>query len=79
MAHGTGPNALRRLEEDGIALPTGWQRRQDHAKHGIVADLPAGADPVAVVDWLVRAVSALMTVVEAGDRWTAVVHRPERG
>lgn len=76
VAHGTGPNALPRLAEQGLPLPAGWKKRQDHAKHGIVADLPSDADHDAVVRWLLAAVSELMSVVSAGDRWTAVVHRP---
>ena len=76
IEHGTGPKALARLAEQGLPLPAGWLKRQDHAKHGIVADLPPDADPAQAVEWMVAATGALMSVVEAGDRWVAVIHRP---
>jgi hypothetical protein len=75
VEHGTGPNALDRLEEAGLVLPHDWTRRQDHAKHGVVADLPADADLASAVDWLIAAVTVLSTVVALGDSWTAVVYR----
>ena len=76
LAHGTGPDALPRLAEEGIVLPTGWTKRQDHAKHGVVADLPGDADLDAVIDWMLTAASQLSAVVAVGRRWQAVVHRP---
>ncbi len=76
VEHGTGPNALSRLADDGLPLPAGWVKRQDHAKHGVVADLPSDVDPDSVLEWLIAATSALMSIVGAGERWTAVVHRP---
>lgn len=76
LAHGTGPNALPRLADEGLALPAAWTKRQDHAKHGVVADLPEGVDLGEVVDWLLAAASQLSPVAPAGDRWDAVVHLP---
>jgi len=76
VEHGTGPNALVRLSEDGHPLPHGWTRRQDHAKHGIVADLPSGVDLGEVVTWMVEAITYLSAFFEVGDRWRAVIHRP---
>ncbi len=76
LAHGTGPNALPRLADEGVVLPADWTKRQDHAKHGVVADLPGEVDLDAVVDWLLTAASRLSPVVSVGDRWQAVVHRP---
>ena len=77
LAHGTGPKALDRLNELGVGLPAGWVKRQDHAKHGIVAELPAGEDPNRVITWLVVAATVLRTVVEPGHEWAALVHEPE--
>lgn len=77
LAHGTGPKALERLDELGLGLPAGWVKRQDHAKHGVVADLPAGEDPSRVVTWLIVAATVLRTVVEPGAQWTALVHEAE--
>ncbi len=75
LEHGTGPNALPRLRDAGISLPSGWTKRQDHAKHGVVVELPADVDHRAVVDWLVAAAVNLSPVVSVGSRWAAVVHR----
>lgn len=77
VEHGTGPGALDRLAEAGIELPDGWFKRQDHAKHGIVAELPEGQDLAAVVRWLLIAATRLRTVVEPGDDWIAVIHEPD--
>lgn len=76
LAHGTGPKALVRLGELGLGLPDGWVKRQDHAKHGIVAELPTGEDPARVVTWLIVAATVLRTVVEPGEQWAALVHEP---
>jgi hypothetical protein len=76
VAHGSGPRAVERLGDEGLALPPGWQKRQDHAKHGIVAEIPDGADPHVVIDWLVGAMTRLSMVLPAGEWWMAEVHRP---
>ena len=76
LAHGTGPNALPRLADEGVSLPADWTKRQDHAKHGVVADLPAAVELDAVVAWLVAAAARLSPVDAVGGRWEAVVHRP---
>ena len=75
VEHGTGPNALPRLAEGGMALPSRWAKRQDHARHGIVVDVPVDADHAEVVAWLVGAVTALTPQFELGPRWAAMVHR----
>ena len=78
IAHGTGPNALDRLREAGVALPGGWEKQQDHAKNGIVASLPDTATPRSVVDWTIRALVALSPRVMVGDDWIAEVFVPRR-
>ena len=70
---GAAPGDLRAVGSD----PAGWVKRQDHAKHGIVAELPAGEDPNRVITWLVVAATVLRTVVEPGHEWAALVHEPE--
>ena len=77
VEHGTGPKALDRLAEVGVKLPQGWVKRQDHAKHGIVAELPDGEDPSVVITWLIVASTLLRTVVEPGEDWIALVHEPD--
>jgi hypothetical protein len=73
IAHGTGPNALDRLDDAGVSLPAEWQKRQDHAKNGIVAELPYTEDHFAVVDWVMRAMVVLSPRVAIGDDWIAEV------
>lgn len=77
VEHGTGPNALDRLDEIGVGLPAGWVKRQDHAKHGIVAEVPVDENPSVVITWLIVAATVLRTVVEPGEQWFALVHEPD--
>lgn len=76
LEHGTGPKALERLAEIGVGLPEQWVIRQDHAKHGIVAELPVDENPSVVVTWLIVAATVLRTVVDPGEQWIALVHEP---
>ena len=77
IAHGTGPDALARLEAEGIEVPAGWTKRQDHAKNGIVLELPTSVAHAAVVDWLTRAMVALSPRVEIGNDWIAEAYGGE--
>jgi len=77
VEHGSGPNALARLREAGHAMPEGWVPRQDHGKHGIVAELPTDVVPDDVIDWLIVAITGLSDLVPVGAHWRAVVHRPD--
>lgn len=74
VQHGTGPRALPRLVEAGVALPEGWVRVQDHVRRGVVLRLPNGAEPPAVLDWLLGALTMLCPVTMTG-WWLAEVHR----
>jgi len=78
IAHGAGPNALDRLEAAGVVLPAGWVKRGDHAKNGIVAELPDTATHGAVVEWVLRAMVSLSLspAVAIGDDWIAEVYAP---
>jgi hypothetical protein len=73
VEHGQGPRVLERLAADGIALPDGWRKLQDHAKRGLVVVPPAGtAEPQldSVLDWLLRAAGSLCPVPRTGE-WRA--------
>lgn len=78
VAHGGGPNGLDQLAARGVAPSDGWVKRQDHAKHGIVFDLPVDADLAAVVAWMVDAVAGFCVVIEPGPDWLATVYEPTR-
>lgn len=74
ISHGTGPKALDRLAADGLGLPPSWRKRQDHAKHGIVAEAPATTSPDDVLAWLLPAMAALSPRVAVGENWVAEVY-----
>lgn len=73
IQHGAGPKAAGRLRGAGITAPDGWRVLADHAKRGLVVQLPDGTDPAVVLDWLLRAASELSTVTLTGS-WAAVIH-----
>lgn len=75
VEHGQGPNALKQLREAGLVLPHGWQKRQDHAKHGVVIDLGGDVDLSAIVEWIIGAVTILTTGVAIEDRFIAALYR----
>lgn len=76
VQHGTGPNALDRLADVGLSLPGRWLKKQDHAKHGIVAELPDSVDAAAMVSWLIDAMRELSPLIPTGEEWLAEVHHP---
>ena len=75
LMHPTGAKAVARLAEVGVAIPDGWVVRQDHVRRGLVVRTPVRTDEVAVVDWCVRAGTALCRAEMTG-RWRAVVYLP---
>jgi hypothetical protein len=75
VMHPTGGKAVARLAEAGVTLPDGWQVRQDHARRGLLVRTPAVVSEDDVVDWSVRAGTALCRAEMTG-RWQAVVYLP---
>ena len=75
VEHGAGPKALPRLRDAGAPLPAGWRKVQDHAKNGIVAHPPPGADHGDVLRWLLDVCWALCPI-DIDDNWLAEVHSP---
>lgn len=75
VEHGRGPNALKFLAGEGVDLPEGWRKRQDHAKHGIVVEVPVGVGNAEVVEWMVDAVIALTEKAEPNCRLYAKFYR----
>lgn len=73
IQHATGPRAIRRLASVGVPLPEGWRWTQDHPRRGIVVHPSALATHTEVLDWVMRAASALCPIRLTGD-WTARVH-----
>jgi hypothetical protein len=56
-------------------VPDGWRVRQDHARRGLLLQTPVAAAETEVVDWSVRAGTALCRAEMTG-RWRAVVYLP---
>jgi hypothetical protein len=75
IMHPTGGKAVARLAEAGVPLPDGWQVRQDHARRGLLVRTPVAVGEDDVIDWSVRAGTALCRAEMTG-RWRAVVYLP---
>jgi hypothetical protein len=73
VQHGQGPGAIALLADQGIVVPDGWRKLQDHPKRGLVLATPPGTAPddldVALA-WLLRAAGALCRVPRTGE-WRA--------
>ena len=75
LMHPTGAKAVARLAEVGVVVPEGWVVRQDHVRRGLVLRTTVRAGEADVVDWCVRAGTALCRAEMTG-RWRAVVYLP---
>ena len=75
LTHGVGTKVLPGLATAGIGLPDGWRMVQDHVRRGVVVRIEGDFDPATVVDWSLRAASALCPVPLTGG-WLAEVHHP---
>jgi hypothetical protein len=77
IEHGSGPRALERLADAGLALPAGWWKVADHSRRGLVVTAPSDADHRTALGWLLTATHALSTVPLTGS-WLARIYRPNR-
>jgi hypothetical protein len=75
LLHPTGPKAVARLLEAGVAVPGDWRVRQDHARRGLVLLTTLGAPEAVIIDWAIRAGTALCRREMTG-QWQAVVYLP---
>jgi hypothetical protein len=75
IMHPTGGHAVERLAEAGVQVPDGWVVRQDHARRGLLLRTPVPVAEDDVVEWSVRAGTALCRAEMTG-RWRAVVYLP---
>ncbi len=66
---------MARLAEAGVRVPEGWLVRQDHARRGLLLQTPVTVTETEVIDWSVRAGTALCRAEMTG-RWRAVVYLP---
>jgi hypothetical protein len=75
IMHPRGRRAVEHLAEAGIAVPAGWRVKQDHQRRGLLLSIPTTAPNPSVLDWAVRAGSALCNERLAGT-WQAIVYLP---
>jgi hypothetical protein len=75
LMHPTGGRAIARLADAGVTVPNGWVVRQDHTRRGLVLRTSPDAAPADIVDWCVRAGTALCRAEMTG-QWQAVVYLP---
>jgi len=73
LLHASGPRLAGRLRELGLPVPEGWRVTQDHPRRGLVAEVPADVDDLAVLRWMLQAATAVCQVPSTG-RWEAAVH-----
>jgi hypothetical protein len=74
IMHASGPGAVKRLAEAGLALPNRWRAVSDHPKRGLVVYVPVDIDAIDIVEWIVQSSRILTKVPLVGD-WRATVHR----
>ncbi len=59
LSHATGANAIDRLGNAGVEIPSGWVTVQDHTRRGLLFALPDDQSPDVVVSLAVAAIRAL--------------------
>ena len=72
LQHAGGRHASKLLEERGVVEPSGWNRRQDHIKRGLVYELPEGQDPSVALEFLMDSITQLVGIPLSG-RWLALI------
>jgi hypothetical protein len=77
VLHPKGRHAVTQLRDVGVALPGGWRVRQDHARRGLVVMVPDVVADSTVLDWALRAGTALAATDLTGS-WKARVYLPGR-
>jgi hypothetical protein len=75
LMHPTGGKAVARLAAAGVAMPEGWLVRQDHPRRGLVLLTRHGTPETEVIEWALRAGTALCRKEMTGE-WQAVVYLP---
>ena len=74
LQHGMGQRLLFALRDAGQGVPEGWKTLQDHARRGVVLQVPDDTDPAVVLDWIMR-VSEIVLPSDPTGRFRATLHR----
>ena len=77
IMHPRGRYAIKMLEGWDIHLPDGWRTKQDHNRRGLIVLAPVTERQETVLDWTIRATSALATTELTG-AWKARVFQPDQ-
>jgi hypothetical protein len=77
IQHGAGPKVVGVLRNLGEPVPDGWRVTQDHSRRGLVAMVPNGTASETVLDWLLRAGTALASHLQLAGWWRAAIYRQE--
>ena len=77
IQHPAGRKGAEVLRNLGVPVPDGWRVTQDHSRRGLVAVVPEGTAHETVLDWLLRAGTALAADLSLAGWCRAAVY--ERG
>ena len=72
---GAGAKAVHVLRDMGQHVPDGWRVTQDHSRRGLVVVIPDGTSNEQVLDWLLKAGTALASHLKLAGWWRAAVYR----
>ncbi len=77
ILHPRGRRAASQLAELGVPVPPGWRVGQDHSRRGLIVRPLAAASASEVLDWMLRAGTALALAPLTGT-WQARVFLPRQ-
>jgi hypothetical protein len=75
IQHGAGAKAVEVLRNLGEPVPEGWRVTQDHSRRGLVVLVPDSTSNEQVLDWLLRAGTALAAHLKLAGWWRAAIYR----
>lgn len=75
ITHGSGPQALAKLDRFGVGLEADWLKIADHPRRGLVVGAPRHVDQEHALWWLLTATHVLSVVPLTGN-WLAKIYTP---
>jgi hypothetical protein len=76
LLHPAGRFAARQLASLGVPVPDGWTIRQDNPRRGLIVVAAVDTPDNAVLNWILAAGMALMTLTPSGS-WRADIYLPK--
>jgi hypothetical protein len=74
IQHGAGAKAVAVLRDLGRPVPDPWRVTQDHSRRGLVVLIPDGTPDDQVLDWLLKAGTALASHLKLAGWWRAAIY-----